>query len=157
MRTVILIIFLTITSLTFCYSQRIEVRKSFGEYKYIQNEKQLTMDALSQIMESNKQSKELIKKARNKQITSMILGGVGGALIGWPIGTAIRGGDPIWALAGVGAGIIIIAIPIASSSSKNANKAVDIYNSNLDLSSSSSGSYLKLGINKSGIGISLNF
>ena len=35
--------------------------------------------------------------------------------VGHSIGTAIGGGDPEWALAGVGAGLIAVAIPISSS------------------------------------------
>lgn len=46
-------------------------------------------------------------------VTGNILAGIGGALIGWPLGTAIGGGDPEWALAGIGAGFLAIGIPVA--------------------------------------------
>ena len=39
----------------------------------------------------------------------------GGFLIGWPLGTALAGGDPNWTLAAIGAGCVAIAIPRPSS------------------------------------------
>lgn len=46
-------------------------------------------------------------------VTGNILAAAGGALIGWPIGTYIGGGEPEWVLAGIGAGLVAIAIPLA--------------------------------------------
>lgn len=43
-------------------------------------------------------------------VGSYIFGFAGGALIGWPLGTAIAGGDPDWYLAGIGAGLAGVAI-----------------------------------------------
>lgn len=45
-------------------------------------------------------------------IAANVLAIPGGALIGWPLGTAIGGGDPEWYLAGIGAGLVAIAIPL---------------------------------------------
>ncbi|MFN4246647.1 MAG: hypothetical protein ACK4EY_02930 [Flavipsychrobacter sp.] len=46
-------------------------------------------------------------------ITAQILGGIGGGLIGWPVGTYIGGGDPEWTLAAIGGGLVAIAVPLA--------------------------------------------
>lgn len=46
-------------------------------------------------------------------ITAQILGGIGGGLIGWPVGTYIGGGDPEWTLALIGGGLVAIAVPLA--------------------------------------------
>lgn len=46
-------------------------------------------------------------------VSGNILAVIGGALIGWPLGTAIGGGDPEWVLAAAGAGVLAIAIPLA--------------------------------------------
>ena len=43
-------------------------------------------------------------------IGSYVFGFSGGALIGWPLGTAIAGGDPVWYLAGIGAGLIGVGV-----------------------------------------------
>ena len=44
--------------------------------------------------------------------TAVVLGTAGGALIGYPLGQALGGGQPQWALAGVGAGLCAIAITL---------------------------------------------
>lgn len=54
-------------------------------------------------------------------ITANILGGVGGFLIGWPLGTLIAGGEPEWVLAGMGAGVLAVAIPLSIIGSRKCN------------------------------------
>ena len=55
---------------------------------------------------------------------------VGGALIGFPIGTMIGGGEPQWELAAVGAGFVIIGIPFQIGYSKHTKKAINEFYSN---------------------------
>lgn len=112
-------------------AQRIEMEKGFGGYKYTQDGNRLTMGALVKTMESNPEAHVLIKKAKGNNVFASILGGAGGFLIGYPLGTAIGGGDPNWVMAGIGAGLVIISIPISSGATKNARKAVDLYNASL--------------------------
>ncbi len=45
-------------------------------------------------------------------VTAQVLGGIGGALVGWQLGTYIGGGEPNWTLAAVGGGLIAVAIPL---------------------------------------------
>ena len=59
------------------------------------------------------------------------MGYAGGFLIGYPVGTAIGGGEPKWAMAGIGAGLLIIAIPISSGANKKVKKAIRLYNKSL--------------------------
>lgn len=61
----------------------------------------------------------------------MILGYAGGFMIGWPLGTAIGGGEPNWALAGIGAGLVVLSIPLSSSAKKKTIKAIELYNQGL--------------------------
>lgn len=49
-------------------------------------------------------------------------------LIGWPLGTALGGGEPEWAMAGAGAVVVLAAIPLTSAFRKHAQKAISIYN-----------------------------
>lgn len=80
-----------------------------------------------------------------------------GFLIGWPIGTAIGGGDPNWLLAGIGAGILIVAIPVSKAATTNALKAVEIYNSSQQTSYFHNGVKLYLGLADHGLGLKLYF
>ena len=87
----------------------------------------------------------------------MILGTAGGALVGFPIGTAIGGGDPEWALAGVGAALIVASIPIVKGFNNKTKKAVQLYNNGV-----TSGAYhfnpsFDLNIKGTSLGITMSF
>ncbi|MBD0403019.1 hypothetical protein [Flammeovirga sp. EKP202] len=132
MKSLLLTITLILTALTFSHAQRIEAEKKFGGYKFTQNGEYVTMKVLVQTMESNKEAYLLMKQARSNNILAGILGGAGGFMVGWTLGGAVGGGEPTWALAGVGAGLIVTSIPIATSANKKAKKAVDLYNADFD-------------------------
>lgn len=108
---------------------KIEATKVFGGYVYKQNNTHLSGKKLLELMKGNNEALQLMKSANSSKTWSVILGGAGGALIGFPVGTAIGGGDAKWELAGVGAALILIAIPISNSYNKKSKKAVDLYNS----------------------------
>ena len=158
MKRTILTLTLALATLTFCNAQQIEMEKVFGGYKFTQNGKNLKMGELVKTMESNQQAFDLIKKSQSNNTLPSIIGFVGGGLIGWPIGTAIGGGDANWTLAGIGAGLVAIGIPISSSANKKAKQAVELYNSSLNLTSFYEFKpEFKVIANGNGIGLSMNF
>lgn len=61
-----------------------------------------------------------MRKAKSNYDPAMVLGVIGGALVGWPLGTAIGGGDPNWTLAAIGDACIIGSIPLGSAFNKHA-------------------------------------
>jgi hypothetical protein len=79
----------------------------------------------------------------------------GGLLVGFPLGTAIGGGDPNWALAGVGVGLFLLSIPLEIGYHKNVKAAVDTYNQSLERTTSRV--EFKLGLSATGIGVKLKF
>lgn len=158
MKNVILMIGLLISTLTLCQAQQIEIQKVFGGYKFTKNGHFMTMGELANTLKTNSEAYELIKPAKSNNTLATILGVGGGALIGWPIGTALGGGDPNWVLAGVGAGLLVIAIPISSSANKKAKEAVELYNSSLEPTSFYQAKpSLKIIANSNGIGFAINF
>jgi len=80
----------------------------------------------------------------------------GGFLIGYPIGTAIAGGNANWTLAAVGAGLLVVAIPLISGYNKHAINAVNIYNRGLR-SSINPASSLNLRFTANGAGLRISF
>ncbi len=131
MKKTVLALVLTLFTMSICSAQKIEMTKVFGGYQYTQNGNRMTMAKLEKAMKSNSEAHQFIKKAKSNNVIAVIFGGAGGALIGFPVGTALGGGDANWTLAGVGAGLIAIAIPISSGVNKNTKKAVELYNSSL--------------------------
>ena len=158
MKKTILTLILALATMTICNAQKIEMKKVFGGYHYTQNGNRMTMGKLVNAMESNSEALKFMKKAKSNNVLASILGGAGGALIGFPIGTAIGGGYANWTLVGIGAGLVAIGIPISSGVNKNGKKAVELYNSSLN-----STSYyefkpeFKIVANGNGIGLSMNF
>lgn len=159
MKKIILTLIFTLATISFCNAQKIEMKKIFGGYIYSQDGNKMTMGKMVKAMESNPDALKFMKKAKSNNVLASILGGAGGALIGFPIGTAIGGGDANWTLAGIGAGLVAIGIPISSGVNKNAKKAVDLYNSSLNSTSYNNefNPEFKIVANGNGIGLSMNF
>lgn len=128
MRTIILTLLIAVFALVSGNSQSIKIEKVFGGYNFSQDGDNLKFGELVYLLEKNEEAYPLIKTAHSQHTFSQILGGVGGFLIGWPIGRAVAGGEANWAMAGIGAGIVVVAIPISIKSANNAKSAVEIYN-----------------------------
>ncbi len=121
-----------------------------------QNGKNLTPNKLLAITKSNQEAYSEMKIANNNYIASSVFQFPGGFLIGYPIGSALVGGNPNWTLAAIGAGLVVISIPFVSAYNKHAKKAVSIYNKGLKYSSIDRPDF-KLGLTYNGIGIRISF
>ncbi len=133
-------------------SDSIEVRKK----SFFQNGKLLSPNQLLDITRPVPAAYAEMKAAKSNYNVATVLGFTGGFLIGWPIGTAIAGGDPEWVMAGIGAGLVGISIPLLSAYNKRSQKAVDIYNSTLKQTGYNRID-LKLGLTCNGLGIRMTF
>jgi hypothetical protein len=136
-------------------SDTIEVRKALGVI-FLQNGKKLAPRNLLEITKSNAESYNEMKKAKSNFDVGNIFGFAGGFMVGWPIGTALGGGEPNWTLAAIGAGLIVISIPFSSAYSKHAKNAVGIYNNGLKQTGHNNVEW-KLGLTCSGVGIKITF
>jgi hypothetical protein len=118
----------------------------------------MTVGELGKVMESNSDALKFIKKAKSNNVLTTILGGAGGALIGFPVESAIGSGDANWTLAGIGVGLVAIGIPISLGVHTNTKKAIDLYNSSLNFTLYTEFKPIyKILANGNGIGISMNF
>ena len=108
----------------------IEVKQKAGTV-YMQHGVKLKPKQLLKITEQNQEAYMIMKKAKSNYDIGSVIGSVGGFLIGWPLGTLIGGGDPNWAMAGVGVGLAVVSIPFYSAYNKHAKTAVRIYNDTL--------------------------
>ncbi|MCK4679307.1 MAG: hypothetical protein KAT48_14330 [Bacteroidales bacterium] len=133
---------------------------SIEHSRFYQNGKMLNMKQLVQAVKSNQQAYKKMHSAQGNRTLASILSFPGGFLIGYPVGTAIGGGEPNWVLACVGAGLIAIAIPITITAKKQATEGVKLYNSSL---SNEAFLYKKqkpeftLGVTQNGLGLVMMF
>ncbi len=126
-----------------------------GSY-YIYNGEQLSSPELVNLIMDNPAAYNEYFRAKSNEDVAMVLGIIGGSLIGWPLGTEMGGGDPEWAIAGVGAGILAIAIPFAVTAKKQTIRAIRLYNEGIKVGREKEMT-LKAGIYNDGIGICLKF
>lgn len=108
----------------------IQVKKGFGT-AFIHQGKNLTPRQLLDLTETNAEAYQEMKIAKTNYNIGSVISFAGGFMVGWPLGTALGGGEANWTLAGVGAGLIVASIPFSISYTKHAQKAVDLYNAGL--------------------------
>ena len=136
---------------TLCLSQELSLSKG----KFYKGDVRIDARQFVKQMESNREAFAIATKAKSNYDVSNVLGFIGGFMIGWPLGTAIGGGEPEWGLAIGGAAIVGIAIPIQSSASKKFRSAAGIYNQAAGLDASAS--LFKVNLSPGGVGVSYNF
>ena len=163
MKTIILIILvfgvIVISSISASAQNQTDSIIIENNNKFKQNDMALSPRQLMEITKSNTKAYEEMKQAKSNSDFSVILGAAGGFLIGWPLGTAIGGGEPQWYLAGIGAGLLVLTIPLVSGYKKHARNAVDIYNMGLGEVPKKAQRKVKfdLGITSNGLGLMLQF
>ncbi len=125
---------------------------------FSQNGKQLSNSKLTGIMRTNPDAYAKMNQANANLPGMYIFSYAGGFMIGWPIGTAIGGGDPNWGIAAAGVGCVLLSIPLANGYKKNAKEAVSIYNNGLIEETSFRQKKIKLNLclNGNGIGLRMN-
>lgn len=140
----------------------IEMKSNFwsGTKFYYQNneiEEKYVLSGLS----NNREILRRYVDGKSSHSTAKLISAVGGILIGWPIGTALGGGDPKWWLAGIGGGLtIFMAKPIYSKGSRKMQKALDLYNSSdygMKLPPDKENVEISFRVNSAGIGIGIIF
>ena len=157
MKKLIFTIVLSVFALSFTNAQKIETKKVFGGYIFSQNDSNLTLSQMQEVMKDNKQAFDLMKSAKSNQTWGMILGVAGGGLVGFPVGTAIGGGEPKWALVGVGAAFIVASIPIVKAVNRKTKEAVDLYNADVPSVSSNLNPSFNFSVKGASMGISMSF
>jgi hypothetical protein len=132
-------------------SDTVEVQRSFSPV-FRQNGQRLKVRDLLEITRSNPSAFQEMRIAKSNYDASMVFGYVGGFLVGWPLGTALGGGKPNWALAAAGGGLILVSLPFSSGFAKHAMKAMAIYNDDLKKSARNP---VKMNVGFSATGIKL--
>ena len=125
--------------------------------QYIYNGRPLDFKQMLKLMEKDSEEYELVSSAKSTNSLTNVLGFIGGALVGWPIGTYLGGGEPNWTLAYIGGAIIVINIPIAISASNKLTEGVRLHNEKQALTYNERNYELKFFATSNGFGLSLQF
>jgi len=131
-------------------------KKVLGETVFYQNDTRLKPTAMLNIMKPYPEAYNEMKRARSNHYAANFFGFIGGAFIGFPLGSAIAGGDANWVLAAIGTGILGIGIPFSIIYSKRAKKAVELYHQKLSYNKSHNTS-IHFKASATGIGICVSF
>ncbi len=104
------------------------LKSTFWGNKFYKGDTIYGINAVLEELAANEQPYNLMLNAKKDNTFAQIFGAAGGLLIGWPLGTAISGGEPKWYLAGIGAGLVAISIPLSINFRKKANQALHDHN-----------------------------
>jgi hypothetical protein len=99
--------------------------------KYSLNGKSLTPKQMMILFKDYPDAYNEMKIAKNNFDCATALSYISGFCIGYPLGQFLAGGEPTWAMAGVGVGLIFIEIPLASAYNKHTKSAIKLYNSKI--------------------------
>jgi hypothetical protein len=133
------------------------IKNVLGGYQYYQDNKRIKFADLVKQMESNEQAYMHIKKTKTNNVWTTVFSGIGGFLIGWPLGTALGGGDPKWEMAGIGAGLVVVSIPFSIKANKEARTAVGIYNEKYRSNSFLRHTEIHFAVGNNRVGLKMNF
>jgi hypothetical protein len=111
-----------------CGAQEIKMYKTFGGVRYEMDTLVLSPKQVLEVLKDNPVAYEEFKRAKINYNVAGVLGFAGGVLIGFPIGTAIAGGDPEWGLAAGGVGLLLASIPFNRAYKGRAFGAIELYN-----------------------------
>lgn len=99
---------------------------------YVQRGQNLSMGGLLYITKDNPAAFAEMKKAQNRYTLSFLSGCIGGACVGYPVGTALGGGEPNWNIAFAGAAFIGMSIALEHSFNLHATRGAKLHNSALN-------------------------
>lgn len=143
--------------ITAALSDTIQIRKRGGGYQFYLGENKLNSKELKQALKSNAPASGELRAARFSAAMASVFGYAGGFMIGLPLGTALGGGKPVWALAGAGAGLIAVSIPFSVNANKKARRAVNAYNTARSPGAYRKGSELRFKTTGNSAGLALLF
>ncbi|MEQ8323672.1 MAG: hypothetical protein RIC15_12135 [Vicingaceae bacterium] len=127
-----------------------------GGRLYYQSGQLLSINEVLKITKPFQEAHREIAKAKSNKDAVTVFGLIGGFMIGWPIGTALGGGEPNWGVAAAGVGLLVITIPIGSAYRRHSKNGVKLYNQEFR-KTQSNGLGLKLKIGQETVGLALRF
>lgn len=105
------------------------------EHGYRQDNAALDREDMLRKLEHEPVAAPAVGRARALATISLLLAGVGGALIGWPLGEKLAGNEqPHWSLLYAGGATVAVAIPLAFWADGSVSSAVRAHNEGIEAS-----------------------
>jgi hypothetical protein len=152
---VLFLLFLFFSASCQNHTDSIQLVKVSSSFRYEQSRRILELQDMEFIMNENKDATTYLRKAKALNLFTGVLSGLGGAMIGYPIGHGIINGDFNMVMIAVGCGLVIVSIPIAIASRNKLKLAIDTYNSNYKPTGSVNKIDVQFAFTQSGIGLTL--
>ena len=156
---IVIIICISIISINNLFAQNqkdsVNVEYILGA-EYRQNDTVLSRAQLMYVLESNEDASSEMNLAQLCRSSAFGLGVFGSVMVGWNIGRYVRGKEPNYFVAGIGAVFIVMAFPLSSASNRHLDNAVKIYNSGLHQTGLRNKDFM-LGFTGNGIGLFMCF
>ncbi len=134
MKKLVLFLFLVLCLSQVNFAQEIKAYKTFGGVRFEMDTVTLGLNQVLEIVKDNPDAFAELKRAKRNYSAAGICGFAGAILIIVPIGTALVGGSPEWALAAGGAALLVASIPLTRSFRGHTMEALDLYNANYKIS-----------------------
>ena len=127
-----IIIFLLLINSGNTFSQEINaplnLRNGFFGWQFYRGEQKLKPREVAELLQADVEAAKLFSKGRSSYTVSTIIGSIGGAMLGYTLGTYLGGGDANWTVGGIGAGLTVVALPLSISATSKVRKALVLYN-----------------------------
>ncbi|PLX19844.1 MAG: hypothetical protein C0599_10105 [Salinivirgaceae bacterium] len=113
-------------------SDKLKIVNGAFKNKYYKGVWHISKDRAYKLLSENGEAYNLVIKGEKLQKTGSAIAFVGGALIGYSLGSAAAGAeDPRWFVAGIGGGLALLSLPIYSTGKKKVQMGVEVYNEGL--------------------------
>lgn len=130
---------------------------TFGNGDFFQNGQQVKMAEVIRITAINDEAQALAKKARRKRNLALVTGYPGYFAIGWGLGGLLSGAPVEWEWVGIGTGLVVGSFFLDAAFDRNARLATEVFNATTPFSSQKIPLVLAFGVQRNGLGFSLNF
>lgn len=158
MQKIIFSLVLLLSALTHS-AQKLSQEKGFWGPKYFKGEEKISQSQLLTILKSEDYSANLAAQYKTNYTVAQVLAFPAGALMGWPIGGAIGGGEFNVAIFSIGLALITTTYILSSRAERQLKKSIAAYNQGLPVSAlqTKHPKYLSVVGNSQGIGLAFNF
>ena len=152
-----LFLFISLGTAAQSLSDTISVKRTFGGVKFERFGTALSPQQVQKMMQPVPAAFEEMKAARANNTAANIIGGAGGFLVGFTLGSALAGDEVNWTMAAIGGGLVAVSIPFSIKFRQRSTKAVRLYNSGVLQQQGMAPGQLKLGLSPSSLRLRLDF